>query len=137
MILETQQSSDTTYRVYDYNRRDDFGNLRELHIKKSMDVTTVPNNENKTSFTECLLEDTLIATYVESDFFTVYKWDVNGTTRFNYNEKYLLVSVLDGSGILIQNEDKFPFNKGSHFIIPVGFGEFEIDGKCSFMVSHM
>ena len=38
LILETQQSSDTTYRVYDFDRKDDNGNLRELHLEKSIDV---------------------------------------------------------------------------------------------------
>ena len=38
MVLETQQSSDTTYRVYDFDRKDDQGNLRELHLEKSIDV---------------------------------------------------------------------------------------------------
>ena len=38
LILETQQSSDTTYRVYDFDRRDDQGNKRELHIQQSLDV---------------------------------------------------------------------------------------------------
>ncbi len=37
-ILEIQQSSDITYRLYDYNRKDNEGNLRELHIEKSLDV---------------------------------------------------------------------------------------------------
>ena len=41
MILETQQSSDTTYRVYDYDRKDAQGQTRELHIQQSIDVTTV------------------------------------------------------------------------------------------------
>ena len=42
VVLETQQSSDTTYRVYDYGRWDAEGNLRELHLEKAMDLTTVP-----------------------------------------------------------------------------------------------
>ncbi|MGQ4819885.1 mannose-6-phosphate isomerase, partial [Enterococcus faecium] len=42
MILETQQSSDTTYRVYDYERKDAQGQTRELDIQQSIDVTTVP-----------------------------------------------------------------------------------------------
>ena len=36
LVLETQQSSDTTYRVYDYHRRDQEGNLRELYIEKAI-----------------------------------------------------------------------------------------------------
>ncbi len=35
LICEIQQTSDTTYRLYDYRRRDDFGNLRELHTEKA------------------------------------------------------------------------------------------------------
>ena len=41
MVLETQQSSDTTYRVYDFDRKDDQGNLRELHLEKSIDVLNI------------------------------------------------------------------------------------------------
>lgn len=39
MICEIQQNSNTTYRVYDYNRKDKFGNLRDLHIDKAIDVS--------------------------------------------------------------------------------------------------
>ena len=35
-FFETQQSSDTTYRVYDFDRKDDNGNLRELHLEKTL-----------------------------------------------------------------------------------------------------
>lgn len=45
MILETQQNSDITYRVYDYDGTDANanGNKRELHLNKSIEVTTVPS----------------------------------------------------------------------------------------------
>ncbi|MDG3086604.1 class I mannose-6-phosphate isomerase [Vibrio hannami] len=36
LILETQQNSDTTYRLYDYDRKDAEGNLRELHLEKAL-----------------------------------------------------------------------------------------------------
>ena len=42
LIYEAQQSSDITYRVYDYHRKDKDGNERQLHVKQSIDVTTVP-----------------------------------------------------------------------------------------------
>lgn len=38
LIVEVQENSNLTYRIYDYNRRDSHGNKRELHIKKAMDV---------------------------------------------------------------------------------------------------
>lgn len=43
LILETQQNSDTTYRLYDYDRKDAEGNLRELHLEKSIEVIDVPS----------------------------------------------------------------------------------------------
>src|SRR5690606_31738382 len=43
VILETQQSSDITYRVYDYDRRDSMGNKRELHLDRAREVTLVPH----------------------------------------------------------------------------------------------
>lgn len=46
LILETQQSSDITYRVYDYGRLVD-GKPRQLHVKQSIDVTNVPDEADK------------------------------------------------------------------------------------------
>src|SRR5699024_11985537 len=46
-ILETQQSSDTTYRVYDYDRKDGHGNKRELHIEDSIAVSKIPRSEER------------------------------------------------------------------------------------------
>ncbi|MCO6062299.1 class I mannose-6-phosphate isomerase, partial [Pseudomonas sp. MOB-449] len=43
LALETQQNSDTTYRLYDYDRKDAEGKLRELHLKKSIEVIEVPS----------------------------------------------------------------------------------------------
>lgn len=136
LVLETQQSSDTTYRVYDYDRRDPEGNLRELHLEKAIDVTTVPHHDSEVKYKVQKHENTTITTFVESEFFTVYKWDVNGKSIFSFNDQYLLLSVINGDGSLIHDDEKYSLNKGTHFIIPVGFGQFEIDGDCELIVSH-
>ena len=53
LVLETQQSSDTTYRVYDFDRKDDQGNLRELHLENlsmsliSVNLLTVAQSQQK------------------------------------------------------------------------------------------
>ncbi|MBI0577467.1 mannose-6-phosphate isomerase, class I [Neobacillus cucumis] len=136
LVLETQQSSDTTYRVYDYDRRDAEGNLRELHMEKAIDVTTVPHQDMVTKPTEERKENAAITTFVESEFFSVFKWDVNGRSNFSFNEKYLLLSVINGEGVLVHQGEYYPLKKGTHLIIPVGFGEFELDGNCQLIVSH-
>lgn len=137
MILETQQSSDTTYRVYDYDRRDDQGNLRELHVEKSIDVSTVPHVNAQSEPVVEIREGVKVTTYVEDKYFTVYKWEVSGEATFSYNDKYLLVSVLNGNGKLENNDDCYELNKGDHFIIPVGFEGFKIVGDCELMISHV
>ncbi len=136
LVLETQQSSDTTYRVYDYDRRDAEGNLRELHLEKAIEVTTVPHQVTGVAPKVKEQEDARITTFVESAFFTVYKWEINGKTAFSFDERYLLLSVIKGSGQLISHREQFELKKGTHLIIPVGFGEFAIEGNCELIVSH-
>ncbi|MEE6450306.1 mannose-6-phosphate isomerase, class I [Gottfriedia acidiceleris] len=136
LVLETQQSSDTTYRVYDYDRKDHEGNLRELHLKKAIDVTTVPHQEAKVEFKTEEKENIKINTFVDSEFFTVYKWDITGKAYLTYNDHYLLLSVINGNGKLIHSGEEYILSKGSNFIIPVGFGEFVLDGDCEIIVSH-
>jgi mannose-6-phosphate isomerase len=136
LVLETQQSSDTTYRVYDYDRRDAEGNLRDLHLEKAIDVTAVPHQGNFTVPKVEAKDNFTITTYVESDFFSVFKWDVNGKAMVDSVDHYLLLSVIKGEGTLHHQEETYPLAKGTHLIIPVGFGEFELTGNCQLIVSH-
>ncbi|WP_179874454.1 mannose-6-phosphate isomerase, class I [Bacillus sp. AFS002410] len=136
LVLETQQSSDTTYRVYDYDRKDQKGNVRELHLDKAIDVTTVPHKEAQVEFKTEQKENIKINTFVDSEFFTVHKWDITGEAYLTYNDQYLLLSVIKGNGKLIHSGEEYHLTKGSNFIIPVGFGEFVLDGDCEIIVSH-
>lgn len=136
LVLETQQSSDTTYRVYDYGRMDAVGNLRELHLEKAIDVTTVPHQDAEVIPNVQEQENVTITTFVESEFFSVYKWDVHGSASFSYNQHYLLLSIVNGEGSLLHNGEEYGLKKGTHLIVPVGFGDFEITGECELIVSH-
>lgn len=135
LVLETQQSSDTTYRVYDYDRRDAEGNLRELHLEKAIAVTNVPHQDAVFEPVVKREGGTEITTLVQSEFFTVYKWAVGGPTEFSFADQYMLFSVINGEGSLVHNGETYPLTKGTHFILPVGFGEFKIDGNCEMIVS--
>jgi mannose-6-phosphate isomerase len=136
LVLETQQSSDTTYRVYDYDRVDVEGNLRELHLEKAIDVTTVPHKETVVTPMVEKRDNVSITTFVKSEFFSVYKWDIYGKSNFLFENQYLLMSVIRGEGTLVHNGHRYSLNKGTHLIIPVGLGEFELDGKCEIIVAH-
>ena len=135
LVLETQQSSDTTYRVYDFDRKDDQGNLRELHLEKSIDVLTIGEPANSRPVTTKVdnLKSTLL---VASDFFAVYKWEISGKADFEKTADYSLFSVLDGQGSLKVDGQDYDIAKGSHFILPSDVQAWQIQGNLELIVSH-
>ncbi|WP_427040125.1 mannose-6-phosphate isomerase, class I [Enterococcus hirae] len=136
MILETQQSSDTTYRVYDYDRKDANGNTRELHIQQSIDVTTVPAITPQIQMKEVRKGNSSIVTYLETEFFNVYEWDIKGITSFKKQAPYTLATVIDGAGELVVNEKIYPLTKGASFILPNDVTEWTVQGKLSIIASE-
>lgn len=136
LILETQQSSDTTYRVYDFDRTDDSGQKRELHVEPSIQVTTVPHQDTTTSPEQEESEGIISTKLVAEQYFTVYEWKLCGTVEREAPEHYILVSVLEGNGDLVVDGIMHPFQKGSHFIIPATIGTYSISGDAKLIVSH-
>ena len=135
MVLETQQSSDTTYRVYDFDRKDDQGNLRELHLEKSIDVLTIGEPANSRPVTT-KVDDLKSMLLVASDFFAVHKWEISGKADFEKTADYSLFSVLDGQGSLLVDGQEYPIAKGSHFILPSDVQAWQIKGDLELIVSH-
>ena len=135
MILETQQSSDTTYRVYDFDRRDDAGNLRELHIDQSIDVLNFGAPANPTPVvTE--LPNFVKTSYVSNDFFTVEKWAISGSVPFVKTAAYTLCSVLDGQGSLTIAGTSYSVQKGDHFILTNDILDWQFEGQLTLIASH-
>lgn len=137
IILETQQNSDTTYRVFDFNRKDAEGNLRELHIQKSIEVTETPSSHTDVSpFTE-RIDDAEVTTFVECPYFTVQKWSLKGQVTLTQQKPFTLVSVIEGEGNLIHDETTYPFKKGDHFLLPYEFGEYVLKGQADLIASYL
>lgn len=137
LVLETQQSSDTTYRLYDYDRPGQDGKPRELHIEKSIDVSTIPHRVPDFGSEVRMIPGAVVKKFVDSEYFTVYKWDVDGTAKFEQNQPFMLLSVLEGEAVLSIGEETYPVKKGDHFILPAGIGNFELEGKAMLIVSHV
>jgi len=136
LILETQQSSDTTYRVYDFDRKDDAGNLRELHLEKSIDVLNIgePANSRPVNLQVDNLSSTLL---VANDFFAVYKWELTGQADFTKTADYILNSVLNGQGQLTVDGQVYPIHKGDHFILPSDVASWKLEGhELELIVRH-
>ncbi|MBM7661754.1 mannose-6-phosphate isomerase [Bacillus mesophilus] len=135
MILETQQSSDITYRVYDYDRTDAEGNKRELHITKSIDVTTIPHIETNSKPILSVEQGLTSKQLIKEENFTVYHCKLSGTVSKETKENYFLHSVLNGEGSIVTSEGEFTFKKGDHFIVPSTVKEYRLIGNAEFIVS--
>ena len=131
LILEPQQNSDITYRVYDYDRLSN-GKPRELHVEKSIDVISVPAKSAEASIISLaeLPKNELCKLY-ECGYYKVLKINLDGEMSFEQKYSFLNMSVIEGSGTVNGIEIK----KGSHFILPCGFGEVKLKGKMEIMVS--
>lgn len=137
VILETQQSSDITYRVYDYDRTDANGEKRELHIERARQVTTVPHQPANSAERVDVVGDLTTKRLVEEKYFTVHHWDLNGTVIRKLDCDFLQVSVVEGSAEIKVEGKVFSIEKGSHFILPYEIREYELSGDAEFVVSHI
>lgn len=135
-ILEVQQSSDITYRVYDYDRKDKAGNTRELHLDKAKAVTQIPHEDVPLSFETMENGDLKIRQLVKEHYFTVEKWEVSGKAGHRVTADFLQVNVLEGKGSIEAEGEKYDLAKGIHFILPNGVRDIKLDGEMELIVSH-
>ena len=130
LILETQENSDITYRLYDYDRIEN-GKLRPLHIDKSIDVIkapyvpTIPKKDYNITINKNMLQ------YATCDKFTIWKLNVNGHSEIIQDQPCMLCSVISGDGYI--NDEMI--KKGDHFIIPNGYGKAIVSGNFEAIVS--
>jgi len=134
VVYELQQSSDITYRMYDYDRVDDHGNQRELHIDKSLQVINYKESEYKKEPT-LIKEIGLNKFYslIENKLFNLEKWVISEDVKLSFgrdDKNFLLVTVIEGefiinceklnsyeSGIITADELSFIDIKGKGIIL--------------------
>lgn len=121
-IIEVQQSSDVTYRMYDWGRD------REMHIEKSLDVIDyeVKNKGGKIdNFSK-----------LETPYFTVEKIDVCGTYSDKSTDSFHSYTVIDGSGTFKTESEAVSLNKEETVYIKNNT-EYTIEGKLSLLKSYV
>lgn len=117
VICEVQQSSNVTYRVYDYNRRDAQGNLRPLHIEKAMDVIDFSAFRDRTNRGEPVTtEGGTVRLLTQCDYFRCRELTLGGRYTESAERSFLAVNVLEGRGEICGK----PFEGGDSFLVPRG-----------------
>lgn len=131
LIVETQQNSDITYRLYDYDRKVD-GKPRQLHIEQSLDVIRVPSPSVADSVQHTQnQQENVWKTLVSCQYYRVYKLELTGSLSFTHNETFFNMTVVEGSGTV----NGIPVEKGEHFIIPANYGRIKVEGKMTLLAS--
>ncbi|MDU7442185.1 MAG: type I phosphomannose isomerase catalytic subunit [Clostridium sp.] len=132
LIAEIQQSSDTTYRVYDYNRG------REIHVEKALDVIDFSlKGENTQGIT--IKNDGYDKTYLcLGEYFTIQKYEVNTSFKEASDEdRFYLFTCVDGEGTIKYNGGEEKISMGDSIFIPASLGEYELCGKFRLLKSYV
>lgn len=138
LICEVQQNSDTTYRIYDFDRLVD-GKLRELHIDKALDVIDFEGDVEITTDAgrkKILLAGAEKEELIRGEYFSIDKYFVDGEFKDEINRNFKIYSILDGEGKLIYNGKEYHAEKGDTYFIPAGL-ELKITGKLEILKSFM
>lgn len=119
LLAEIQQTSDITYRIYDWGRVDDNGNPRELHTDLATDVINFKAEENYK--TQYKLTENKTINLVECDYFTTNMLNFKGTIEKDYNlfDSFVIYMCLDGE-FYIHSENNIveKVKKGETVLIP-------------------
>ena len=136
LIYEVQQNSDTTYRVYDYDRIDKDGNKRELHIEKTKDVTKVPFEKVTTSLKTEKLEGATVTYLADERYFSVFKVEVEGQVSLEKTRTGNLFTVLNGSGSVEIDGNIYDVKKGDSFILTTDCSKYTLKGNMFLVGSY-
>ena len=134
MMAEVQQSSDVTYRIYDYDRKDADGNMRKLHIDQAIEVTNIPHIEPDVHPTVTMLEGNEVIEYVNEKYFNVTQYKIQNEIHIN-NPSYSLCLPLSGNGILHIDGKDYDIQAGIGFIVTSLAKRYSVKGNINLLVS--
>lgn len=137
-LAEIQQTSDVTYRIYDFKRKDKDGNYRELHTEEAaecIDYNVEPNY--RTEYTPMKNEGVAL---VECPYFTTAVYDLNEPMTLDYSEldSFVILIGLKGSGEITDNEgNTTTLCEGETILIPATTSEVKVTGNIKFLETYV
>lgn len=127
VICEIQQNSNTTYRLYDYDRRDKDGNRRPLHIDKALAVSNLAPTPMKGGNGDTL---------AECPYFRVRR--VRGAGQMQMTaDSFHAVTAVAGTGTLTADGETVTFTQGDCFFIPAGDKTYTLAGDATVVVTDI
>lgn len=137
-LTEIQQTSDITYRIYDYKRKDKNGNERELHTEaaaESIDYTV--EHDYRTQYSPKKNQGTQL---VSCQYFNTAVYDIDEPMTLDYSEldSFVILIVIKGEGTLTdENGDTTSFKAGETILLPATANEVRIEGSVKFLETYV
>ena len=124
LLCEVQQSSNVTYRLYDYNRRDKYGNLRELHLSKALDVLDYKaRSMEEVSAQQC---DSHAYKYFSIEHHSIEEI----STLLCDKSSFSAIVILKGNGEISVEDTTLSYRAADTFFVPAGDRKISISGAC-------
>lgn len=142
MICEIQQSSNCTYRLYDYCRKDKFGNLRQLHINQALDVLNYEKykpQQLEDASEECVSYKKRVISRCK--YFECILYRLNGIMELPaLEESFTSLIGISGNGCIslsTDSETSMDFTQGESIFMPKSTDIYILEGQCEFIITRI
>ncbi len=137
-LAEIQQTSDVTYRIYDFKRMDENGNYRELHTKEASEcIDFSGENGSQIDYTPKKNEGVLL---VSCPFFNTAVYDLDEPMTLDYSEldSFVIFIGIKGDGLFRDNEGNETILKaGETILVPATIKTFHVSGAIKFLETYV
>jgi mannose-6-phosphate isomerase len=131
VIAEIQQTSDITYRLYDFDRKDSEGNKRELHIDLALDAINYQKQETQKIYFK---EENQSNVIVDCPYFTTNFIPVSGKFEVNKTgESFTVYMCVEGSFEINCNGIEYNYKKGDTVLVPAQLQNYFLSGNASIL----
>lgn len=141
VIAEIQQTSDITYRVFDYNRVDSKGVGRQLHLEKALDVINfeVGSRNVKCEGVNVKVNENCIKTvFLANKYFACERYEVNGSFADTCDgSKFYIFICLEGKGTIEAGNMAVEFKAGETVFVPAALGDYKVAGQFKVLKTYI
>ena len=137
-LAEIQQTSDVTYRIYDFKRKDKDGNYRQLHTKEAAECINYNVESNyRTDYTPVKNQGVSL---VQCPYFNTAVYDLDEPMTIDYSEldSFVILIGLKGNATITDNEgNTFTLQAGESVLVPATTETLKVDGNIKFLETYV
>ena len=136
-LAEIQQTSDVTYRIYDFKRKDKDGNYRQLHTQEASEsINYTVLDDYRTHYQPRTNESQLL---VECPYFNTAVYDLTEAMTIDYSEldSFVILIGMKGEGTLTIDGETVAFSAGETILIPASAQEVRTEGTIKFLETYV